>query len=74
MPINVNLPIPTPGEEVEVILDFKDLPTYRSDYRFTGVELRHDEFGNIIFPVRYSTQPLTWSTRGVIPVSSHILR
>lgn len=53
---------PVPETPVENPVDQTDIPTYRSDYRFSGYRLPMDEVG-ITVAYRHQTQPRDWSRR-----------
>lgn len=59
--INMGNPIPViPEEEV---VDQTDIPTYRSDYRFSGYKLNQTDLGIVVPNVDVRHQPLSWSMR-----------
>ena len=66
--INTGNPIPiTPTPE---FVDETDIPTYRSDYRFSGYKLNQDDVG-ITMAYPHQHQPKIWSLRaasGYTPV------
>jgi hypothetical protein len=54
---------PIPQLVVEPEFDQTDIPTYRSDYRFSGCKLDQTDLGIVVQNVDVRHQPSCWSFR-----------
>ena len=69
--INTGNPIPVIPEEK--VVDQTDIPTFRSDYRFSGFRLdQTDEIG-ITIAYQHQHQPMIWSLRSSFSYAQRLI-